>query len=402
MAKSWILRALTKFGIGVAKTPLDAVENAVGFAAATAITAPMKPLQYKLNALFPYELLSITELQSLLNRGVITDAQFNDELLKMGYDESHRARIKALAGQIPSVSDFIRMSVREVFTPATANLYGQFSDYPSDLDKFAKMAGLDPNYARYYWAAHWELPSYTQGVDMYHKGIINKDELTTLLKSLDVMPYWRDRMIKLSESPYTRVDVRRMYDAKVLSVDEVTRAYMDLGYSRDKAEKLTAWTISEKHTANKDLTKAEIMAAFDDGIIPESEVQSTLQAAGYESDEIDVLIKLSEMKRMRKYVNQYISSLKREFLSDRLDEVRARAELNKLNLSGDIVDEILASWKLEALPKVSLPTKSELLKWHNAGLLDTRQTRAMLSELGYADKWIDLYLYQPPAETTTQ
>lgn len=392
MGKSWILRALTKFGIGVAKTPLDAVENAIGFAAGAAITAPMKPLQYKLNRTFPYELLTIFELQTLLNRGTIDDAVFNDQLTSMGYNDVQRARLKTLAGQIPSVSDFIRMSVREVFTPATAQLYGQFQDYPSDLDRFAKMAGLDPQYAKYYWAAHWDLPSYTQGIDMYHRGVIDHGELVTLLKSLDVMPYWRDKLIKLAETPYTRVDVRRMYTTGVLSIEEVTKAYMDLGYNREKAEKLTQWTTAEKSQSTKDLSKTEIMAALDDGLMSEDEVVSSLKSMGYDRDEIDTIISLSELKRMRKYVNQYISSLKREYLNNRLDDVRARAELNKLNLSGDTVDEMLASWKLEILPNVKLPTKKELLDWYSQKLIDASTCRTMLSELGYADKWIYLYM----------
>ena len=394
--KSTFLRAVTRITGKVITAPLDAVEQALGFAAATAITAVFKPLQYKLNRKFSYELLAISELQVLLNRGDITEAQFNDELADMGYNEQRRQRLKTLAGQIPSVSDFIRMSVREVFTPATAELYGQYEDYPSDLDKFAKMAGLDVKYAKYYWAAHWELPSYTQGIDMYHRGIIDFNGLKTLLKSLDVMPYWRERLIKLAETPYTRVDVRRMYQAGVLDADEVARAYMDLGYSEDKAKKMTQFVISGVKGKDKSLTKAELIQAYEEGLTSKEELYKTLGTIGYSDDEIELMLSLSDMKKARKYTTQYINALKGEYLNARIDEGKARIELNKLGLKADALDEILSSWKLEVQPNITIPTKAELLKWYTAKLIDKKTVKEMLRQHGYADRWIDLYLYEPP------
>jgi len=107
-------------------------------------------------------LLDVGAIQALYNRGEITAEEAKKRFAQLGFNPEQQEELLKLAGYIPSVSDFIRMAVREVFTPEIAEKYGLFEDYPEELDKYAKMAGLDPQYAKYYWAAHWELPSFTQ------------------------------------------------------------------------------------------------------------------------------------------------------------------------------------------------------------------------------------------------
>ncbi len=393
-----ISKIFGKVGMQFADAPAEAVGTAIGFATSSAIQAPMKPLQYKLNKQFPYELLAVFDLQTLLNRGEINEAYFTEELSKFGYNAEKIDKLKKLAGAIPSVSDFIRFAVREVFSPGTAAKYGQFEDYPAQLDEMAKKSGLDPSYAKYYWAAHWELPSFTQGSEMYHRGIISYEDLELLLKSLDVMPYWRDKMIKLSQSPFTRVDVRRMYKSGVLSFDEVVKAYMDLGYDKDKAKKLADFTASSGASTTKDLTKAEYLSAYGDALISKGELTQALAALGYDSTEISLLVELQETKKTRKYLNQYISALKREFLNGRLDAARARSELAKLSLGGDDIEELLAAWTLELEPKTTLPTKAEVVKWYAVKVITYDEAAQVLEAHGYAEKWIKLYLSEGTAK----
>lgn len=389
---SFLKRIALKLGLKMQSFAMDAAQTAIGFATASAIQAPMKTLEYELNELFPHQLLNIGEYQDLLNRGVITEKQFNDELSKMGLDSDKRKQLITLATSIPSVSDFIRFAVREVFTPNTAQAYGLFEDYPTELTKQVKLCGLSPDYAKYFWAAHWELPSYTQGVDMYHRQIIDYDELTLLLKSLDVMPYWRDKMIKLSEMNFTRVDVRRMYQLGVMNDQEVVRAYRDLGYSQDKATKMMEFTKSSTKKAAKSSTAAEIINAFEAGIYSQGEVTEKLKSLGYKQDSIDVKLKLSQYKKDHKYLTQYLTSLKKVFIDGNINETSVHAELNKLGLSSPAVAELIKAWSLEIKPKVTLPTKAELLKWLGGEVISETKCREMLGKLGYQNEWVNIYI----------
>ncbi|GAH81965.1 unnamed protein product, partial [marine sediment metagenome] len=120
------------------------------------------------------------------------------------------------------------MAVREAFTPAIAKKFGQYEDFPPDFEKYAGMKGLSKEWAERYWAAHWSLPSPSQGYDMLHRGIIDNKELFMLMKALDIMPFWRDKLMQMSYHLLTRVDIRRMYKAGVLTEAEVYESYLQV------------------------------------------------------------------------------------------------------------------------------------------------------------------------------
>ncbi|GAI75482.1 unnamed protein product, partial [marine sediment metagenome] len=93
-------------------------------------------------------------------------------LKRIGIHPDYTDVYKELAYQIPPVADLITMAVREAFTPSIAAQFGQYADFPAEFEKFAKMKGLAPEWAKRYWAAHWSLPSPQQGFEMLHRGAI--------------------------------------------------------------------------------------------------------------------------------------------------------------------------------------------------------------------------------------
>ena len=337
-------------------------------------------------------LLNVGEIQVAFNRGLITEADAIQRLSKLGYTADEIPHLLKLAKYIPSVQDFVRFAVREVFTPAIAEKYGQFEDYPPEFEEYAKKAGLDPEYAKYYWAAHWELPSITMGFEMLHRGIIDYDELKTLLRSLDVMPYWRDKLIQLSYNPYTRVDVRRMYKAGVLTKEEVFKAYKDLGYDDDHASKMTQWVCNESTEETRDLTKAEIMSLYQDRIISQDEVKSMLRSLAYQEDEIEMLINLTDYKKAREKLNIVKSALESSYLAGLIDRNDALIYLEKFGLPASEVQDLLDTWDLKKEVRNTLPSKSDIDKFYMSQLIDDNTYKVMMRGLGYPDQIIDFYL----------
>lgn len=336
--------------------------------------------------------LGVGLIQELYNRGEITEDEAKRRFAQLGYDEKQQEELIKLAGYIPSVPDFIRMAVREVFTPHIAEKYGLFEDYPEELDKYAKMSGLDSKFAKYYWAAHWELPSYTQGIEMYHRGIISYDELVTLLRSLDVMPYWRDKLIKLAETPYTRVDVRRMYQLGVLSFDEMVRAYMDLGYSREKAEKLAEFTVKDSAEEERSLTKTEITLLYRNGTITREEAQNFLKEIGYPDEHIELILSLEDYRKGRERVDRIKTAIKNRYIKGFINRNDVIVLLSKEGIPAKEVEELIADWDLEKEERAGLPTKTELARFVKKGIINLDQYRDMMKRLGYPDEVVEWYV----------
>jgi len=139
---------------------------------------------------------------------------------------------------------------------------------------------------------------------MLHRGIIDENELKLLLRALDVLPYWRERLIKLSYVPYTRVDIRRMYQLGILNYDEVVRAYKDLGYDDEKARNLADFTVAYYTPEDQSeldqiklLTRGVYTEAYKRGILSEIEFRNSLLELGYQDKDVELLVQLARAER---------------------------------------------------------------------------------------------------------
>ena len=320
----------------------------------------------KINAIVESQrpLLSPGDAQEAFLRGYITEKEHDNVLRQYGYREGQIKLIKQLYQVIPGISDIITMAVKEAFTPDIAKKFGQYEGFPKEFGEWAEKQGLSKEWAERYWAAHWQLPGARDGFEMYHRRIIDHDELKMLLRALDVMPFWRERLIELAYEPYDRVDIRRMYHAGVLTEDEVYNAYLDLGYNPDRAKHLTEFTVKtyavqDKTTLDnfRELTRSIIIKAYQENVIDADETKKRLIQIKYSPDDADFLIKMADSQRelqnastdkiplLSHTVNLVIDGYKRGLYNE--DETRAL--LQKLGKKDEEINWYLAFSKYEVL-----------------------------------------------------
>lgn len=186
-----------------------------------------------------WELPSYTQAVEMLHRRQITQAQFSDLLKALDFAPTWRPKLEAIARPIPPLDDMIRFAVREVYDPALRAELGLDANYPAEFTSEAALHGMDEARARQYWAAHWRLPSAQQGYQMLWRTDLGEAGLKTLLRALDYPEKWRDRLMQIAYHPPGRVDLRRMFAAKVIDRSEVKEGYRRLGYQEADAEQLT-------------------------------------------------------------------------------------------------------------------------------------------------------------------
>jgi hypothetical protein len=220
------------------------------------------------------------------------------------------------------------MAVREAFTPAIIAKFRYAEGFPSEILEYTRKIGLSDEWLKRYWYAHWQLPSPQQGYEMLHRlrpGKVSqpftKDDMDLLLRTADYAPYFRDKMIAISYSPFTRVDVRRMYKTGDLSYQGVIDAYMDIGYDADKAKKLADFTVHYE-TGNdtnlideySELSREVVSSAYARGLISESEFRNALTGMDIVGKAQDLVIRITELKRQVEkspdYTKEYRTDLK--------------------------------------------------------------------------------------------
>jgi len=361
-----------------------------------------------LNKLY-LKLLDIDTLRLLYLRKEINEARLVSEMAKWGYQFEDIEQIKKLFLFIPGVQDLIRMAVREAFSPEIAEKFGQYQDFPAQLGEWGAKQGLSEDWAKAYWASHWDLPGANMGFEMLHRGIITEDELRLLLRALDVMPFWRDKLIQLSYIPFTRVDVRRMHKMGIITDEELVTSYMDIGYAPDKAAKLAEFTIiynrepeANEQTAadtrkakDKDLTKGDILKGYHDSLLPVEVARQSLLDIGYSQEEMEYYVNREDFLIEQEIVNTHLNNLHSAYVKGTIAYNQLVDLLGQLNLPTSQVESLLSLWGIEKSLKAAKPTKSELLGWWKKKLITADDCHNELASLGYADQYIKLYMSAP-------
>lgn len=334
-------------------------------------------------------------------------ANLDSQLRKVGVHPAFLDVYKTLALPIPPIADIITMAVREAFTPSIAAQFGQYEDYPSELTEWGKRKGLTEEWTQRYWAAHWSLPSPQQGFEMLHRGIIDNTTLNNLLRALDVMPFWRDKLTQIAFRPLTRVDVRRMYKEGVLDEKGVYDAYKQHGYSDDNAERMTEFTIKQTLASLSKFTSGDIVKAFSKRMIDRGTATSLLRDIGIRSEDASYIIGTAEYKREWEFVDDQIAGIRNLYKKRVYDENQARDNLAKLNLPADQINVLMQQWyyeKAEALDATW--TTAQTIKFLKRELITQDRARQELNLLGYNDERANMYikdaLWTPEKESSTQ
>jgi len=345
----------------------------------------------KLVKLIP-TLLSFDAIRDLYLREIIDKDHAFELLEKLGYTADDIPKLMELFYYVPPPADIIRFAVREAFNPEFVERFGLENELPEELVKYGRHQGISEFWARKYWASHWVLPSPEMAFRMLHRGLITEEDVNALLKAQDYSAFWREKLEKISYNVYTRVDIRRMYKMDILNEEQVYHAFKDIGYDHEHALNLTLFTIQEKFESYRDLSKSQVLEAYDFGIISYDDAVNYLKRLRYDDTTIRYELELFNMKKRNKSLKEKIDLIEDEFLLGIRDELGARTELQKMGLTDEEIDykiRVVHIKKLKATPKFTKPMLDALLK---NGIIDNRKYIDEMRKLGWKDDDIKLLL----------
>ena len=377
-------------GVGIA---------AAGIVVITIIMSITSGIMIKMNQdslkLMRPTLLSSDEAISANWRGLLSTDGLYEELAHLGYTDEHQILLNKVRQYIPGVQDLIRFTVRDVFRADVVEKYGYDTDFDimaAELQPHLQALGMDAETMRLYWRSHWMLPSVSQAFEMLHRGEIGLDDIRELLRISDVAPAWIDPIINVAYAPYTRVDVRRMYNAGVLGREEVYKAYKDIGYDDEHAENLTLWTVSQSMGTEKDLSKTEILSAYKTGSLSRADTLSALDDMGYDEEESALIVAIQDYKLESGLNDREKRILINQFGQGSLSISDLKTGLDGLGFSEREKEITVEEARSKVREKVAMPTKADITKWLEKGILSQEEYMAEMRLLGYAQKHIDNYL----------
>jgi len=320
-------------------------------------------------------------------------AGLDTDLRRIGIHPDYIEHYKTLAYQIPPIADIITMAVREAFTPAIAEKFGQYEDYPAPLEMWAEKKGLSKEWSERYWAAHWSLPSPLQGFEMLHRGVIDESELNLLLRALDIMPFWRDKLTKIAYRRLTRVDIRRMFRVGVLTEEQVYDAYLEQGYNERDARRMSDFTVKQTLATQSKFTARDVIAAYTKYMITRSEASSLLGEVGVRGESISYIISTAEYKRAWELTENRIAAIRNLYKKKVYTDDKAKAELLRLDMPAERVDVLMEQWYIDEKDKpVRYWTTAQTLAFIKDKLISEKRGRQELFNIGYDKEHIDIYM----------
>jgi hypothetical protein len=292
----------------------------------------------------------------------------------------------------PGVQDLVMFAVREVFNPALVAKYRLSEDMPEDFIKEAELGGLDRYYAEMYWKAHWRLPSTQQAFEMLHRGAIDETELNDLLKANDIMPGQRENLLKIAYARFTRVDVRRVYQANIQDENWVFQKHKEMGYSPEDAEVLTTLVVEEYNAENKEFNTSQILNLFEQEFYSREVTKSELNAIGHPWEQAEILIQKKEIEIAVKLEKKLTGKIRSNFISGGLTELETTRQLSAIGASAENIQGMLKSWKIDKDATQKKFTTTQIKKFMLTGLMNVTETRNELVRLNWSEYRAELLI----------
>lgn len=302
------------------------------------------------------QLMSFNEMLPALYKGVLSVSEVVARMEDRGWSAEDVSVMLLAAKPMPQVGDLIRFGVREAYDDGVSGRWGYDADFPGGFARDMAKLGYDPEWAKYFWRAHWELPSVQLGMEMTHRGIISTGEFEELLRISDYPSGWRSRMQQVIYSPYTRVDVRRMYGMGILDRAGVVKSYHDIGYDDEHAEKLADFTIKyEDENGKSDIpemktaTLSIISSAVAKGMMSDDDAKSKLSNLMYTPDTAEWIIALAHWKKavadkpepQSGFTTDMRNITERAYMNGTIEQAPALAQLVQVGYSSEEAGFIL-------------------------------------------------------------
>ncbi|MCW7079305.1 MAG: hypothetical protein OCU22_09310 [Canidatus Methanoxibalbensis ujae] len=358
--------------------------------------------------------LSPSEILTAWTRKLIDDATMEQMLKEHGFTALTAEVLKELHFYYPSPTDFIRFAVREVFTDDEETKKALYAEFPQDIVEYAEKAGMKEDVLKWYWAAHWELPSPTQVYEMLHRlqpdvlekrkeayaemGLEEeklKTDLETVkfyLRQADYDLRWRDRLLAISFSPLTRVDLRRVYQLGLIDREELIARLMEVGYTKKDAELLAVFYDELKLPTQRQITRTVIKRSYQYGFISRAEAINRLKDYGYTEEDAELFVDLWDYELAEKDLKDAIDLILEKYEHLHIDRDEAISQLKALGLTEEKAELLVLKKEPKRVEKEHIPSIKSIQRWLRYEIIDETKARELLKLRNIKDEYIDYYI----------
>ncbi len=240
-------------------------------------------------------------------------------------------------------------------------------------------------------------------VSMYKNRMIDANEVRSILRSMT----YTDETI---EQFITEADFFRIQDEKADVASALKNAYVKALRSREDTVALleaagwrgqplddlmgtwdllrTSTELQPHQSTTRDLTKAELLSAFGDGLLDEQQLTDALLQLGYDKSEAAVLVQHSILKKKKEDTALLVELTHQRYLGREISADDASIALDKLQVPVTQKLVSLKKWQVEREKRVPDFTLAQLEGMIKAKVMEEDTARTFLKDQGYMDSQV--------------
>lgn len=250
--------------------------------------------------------ISTAEIVTARFRGVVSEAEYYEQMAFQGVARERAAIIYEASKWYPTPAILIEWLSKEVYEPDSIDRYGLLAEIDRVRRDTFYRAGMTDEQIESQWIAHWQHPPFTQITEMFRRDILNDpvngrshapgsaqwqaeraaayEQFQDWFRLVEIPPHWRERLIRMTYEPLTRVDIRRMVDFGLATDDDVVRNGLDRGYTLEDARLYNLFAKVSTHAP-------DVMAHWSKGWLTDTERDEQLLALGMAPEQVDSMVK---------------------------------------------------------------------------------------------------------------
>ncbi len=244
-------------------------------------------------------------------------------------------------------------------------------------------SGLQPKLDRYYTRLYRPKRfSASELRDLYALGEIDKE---TLIEEARILG-WRDgdidQWVKLAFRSLSQGEVFELYQKGVLSQDEAVRRLRALGYAPDDIPLLFESNAGADVAEAQAVTLATAKAAYHDNLVSESDFRELLKQLNKSEREAELIVQLENAKKVQESRNLSIAQIRAAWAENVLSENEVRHWLGQEGFGTAEIDILLKTWQAEIIPTFRKLNRGTILQAYVNAILDRTQAAARLIGIG--------------------
>ena len=339
------------------------------------------------------------QVLELRNRDLITDVEAIDMFQQSGVSEGDAGLLLKLRFFYPGPADIATLTGREAFEADSIKRFNLDVDFDRIPKEVYEKAGMTAEQMKWYWIAHWQNPGLVQVFQMLHRlrdpnsaDHFGEEDMDIFFNLADITPYFRERLKAIAFTPFTRVDIRRMYNTGVLGYNEVVSAYQDIGYEAENAKKMADFTVRLEDFNERDLSKTQVEKLYEIGELSYEEFLDALEAVGYDESEALYVAALKVSSMAADRIDAVIDRAEWEYKRHLIDAAGVNTLLGPAGIKTGRIEQYIEQWDNENVTEQTLPTKADIIGWFDSGIVSQRAAVDLLRKRHYSEINILRYL----------